>query len=239
MNDSADERRVVSLDPMFVFGGLFAAAFGGAAFGLFAESVVGTPRDVRVTIAGQIGLWIGMIGAVVLAARSAGTMSVPKRFGFSMRRLDVLWAALGPILQVAIGLAYRPFVDAAKLEKAAKDVTDVAKGQVIAYVALTLSVVVGAPIVEELFFRGLVLRAVTGIRPPSQARRSIQVIAVAVSAVLFGAIHFQLLQLPALVAFGAIAATLAVRFDRLGPSIWLHIGFNASTMATLGWQIFR
>jgi membrane protease YdiL (CAAX protease family) len=60
------------------------------------------------------------------------------------------------------------------------------------------------------------------------------VAAVAVSSVIFGLSHIlQFVQLPALIAFGLVAAYLAERTDRLGPSIWAHVGFNATTVFVL------
>jgi membrane protease YdiL (CAAX protease family) len=79
--------------------------------------------------------------------------------------------------------------------------------------------------VEELFFRGLVQRAV--------ARRFGRVAAIGASAVLFGLAHFELLQLPALILFGVVLAVLADRTGRLGPGIVAHAAFNAVTVLTL------
>jgi membrane protease YdiL (CAAX protease family) len=99
-------------------------------------------------------------------------------------------------------------------------------------VLLVVFVAVGAPVVEELFFRGLLLRALQR-RVPDGA-------AVAVSAVLFGVAHVQdlapgalLVVIVSLVALGAVLATLAVRTGRLGPGMWTHAAFNASTLVAL------
>jgi hypothetical protein len=51
--------------------------------------------------------------------------------------------------------------------------------------------------------------------------------------VLFGAMHFQPLQLPGLTAFGIVAATLAARSGRLGPAVFAHVGFNAVALFSL------
>jgi membrane protease YdiL (CAAX protease family) len=50
---------------------------------------------------------------------------------------------------------------------------------------------------------------------------------------VFGVTHFQLLQFPALVAFGAVLGFLALRTGRLGPSIVAHMAFNAVTVTAL------
>ena len=102
-------------------------------------------------------------------------------------------------------------------------VTDSAHGG--GFIALTIVVVVGAPVVEELFFRGLVLR--------SLQRRFGDTWAVVGSAVVFGVAHFEPLQLPALVALGVILGVMAVSTKRLGPSIFAHAGFNLVTMIAL------
>ena len=59
--------------------------------------------------------------------------------------------------------------------------------------------------------------------------------AVVATAVVFGATHFQPLQLLALAGAGAVFALLAVRFDRLGPAIIAHMAFNAVTVINLLW----
>jgi membrane protease YdiL (CAAX protease family) len=92
-------------------------------------------------------------------------------------------------------------------------------------VLLVLLTVIGAPIVEELFFRGLLLR--------SLERRLRAPLAIGVAALLFSLAHFQVLQFLALVIFGAIAGTLAHRAQRLGPAIWAHVAFNATTVVVL------
>ncbi len=57
--------------------------------------------------------------------------------------------------------------------------------------------------------------------------------AVIVSSLVFGAVHLQPLQFPALVAVGVVFALLALRTGRLGPSIFAHIGFNAVAVGSL------
>ena len=105
----------------------------------------------------------------------------------------------------------------------ARDLVDKASGGGI--LLLFLAVVVGAPIVEELFFRGLTLRALEARMRPR--------IALVVSALVFGAVHLQLLQFPALVAIGLVCGWLAQRDGRIGRAIWAHVGFNGLTVALL------
>jgi membrane protease YdiL (CAAX protease family) len=191
----------------------------------------GQPSDTSLgaLAAGEAALWLGLLGAPLVASRRKGAGSLREDFGFSFRWTDPLVGLpIGVVCQVLlVPLIYLPMqqlVSKHDLEEPVRRVTDSAHGG--GYIALTIVVVVGAPIVEELFFRGLVLR--------SLQRRFGDTWAVLGSAVLFGLAHFELLQLPALVSLGVILGVMAVSTKRLGPSIFAHAGFNLVTMIALG-----
>ena len=178
---------------------------------------------------GQMGLWAGFALTAVVAGTLRGT-GVRRDFGLSMRASDIpVGLGVGVFAQIAVvWLIYAPFQQFFDFDvsEAAREITDrAATGGDIALVML--GVVVGAPIFEELFFRGLVLRAFE--------RKWGAVAGVLGSSALFGAVHLQLLQFPALVAFGIIAALLVRRFKRLGPAIWAHVGFNLVAVVNLIW----
>jgi membrane protease YdiL (CAAX protease family) len=173
----------------------------------------------------QVPLWIGMLGAVVYAGRKGGGLA---DFGLRMEPRDVpVGLVVGFLAQVVIvPLVYWPLLkllDEPDVSAAARSLTDRAHG--FGVVLLVVLTVIGAPIVEELFFRGLLLR--------SLERRLRPVLAIAVSSLIFASVHFQALQLLALAIFGVIAGTLAHRAGRLGPAIWAHVAFNATTVIAL------
>jgi len=81
-----------------------------------------------------------------------------------------------------------------------------------------------APIVEEVFFRGLVLPAI-----------GVNWIGVVGSAVIFSTVHLvygfhPLIAVTTFIA-GLVFGALAVRTRRIGPSIAAHVVFNASLVA--------
>jgi membrane protease YdiL (CAAX protease family) len=183
----------------------------------------------------QVGLWVGLAGAAVWASRRKGRRRLALDFGARMRPFDV---PVGVVVGVAaqfglvrlVALLLSPLVGRPDLSGPTKRLVDEAHGPGL--VLLVVFVAVGAPVVEELFFRGLLLRALQR-RVPDGA-------AVAVSAVLFGVAHVQdlapgalLVVIVSLVALGAVLATLAVRTGRLGPGMWTHAAFNASTLVAL------
>ena len=86
---------------------------------------------------------------------------------------------------------------------------------------------IGAPIAEEIFFRGLVFR--------SFEKRFGRWWALGLSSIVFGVTHFQPLQLPALIVAGLVFGGLVVATDRLGPAIVAHMAFNLTTAVNLVW----
>ena len=204
---------------------LIAVGLGGHATATTTDTA-----DLWVLALSQVGLWGGLAGGPWLVSRRLGSASLARDFGLVFRRQDVLWALLGPVLQVAISLAYSPFVSNEEVSKVATDLAARAHGSPWQFALLAVATAVGAPIVEETFFRGMFLRVLR--------RRLGAVLSMVICGVVFGLFHFEPLQFPALAVFGMIASALAVVTGRLGASIWLHIGFNASTMVALALQTF-
>ncbi|MEZ5378164.1 MAG: CPBP family intramembrane glutamic endopeptidase [Acidimicrobiales bacterium] len=92
-------------------------------------------------------------------------------------------------------------------------------------VMMGILVVVMAPLVEEMFYRGLFMGALR--------HRLADTASIIVSGVVFAAVHFQPLQFPGLLVFGLILGYLRVKYDRLGPAWAAHLAFNAVTFVFL------
>jgi membrane protease YdiL (CAAX protease family) len=186
------------------------------------------PVSTPVQMLFNLGLWLGYGLGPILMARAGGRPPV-KVLGATIRPRDV---PAGLALGVAVQLTVLPllylvvlrFVDGDPSADA-RDLLDTAK-EPLEMVLLTVSVVIVAPLVEELFFRGLLLGALR--------RRWGSPAAVAVSAGVFAVVHRQLLPLPGLFVLGVVAALLVIRTGRLGPAWTLHAGFNAATVAVIG-----
>jgi membrane protease YdiL (CAAX protease family) len=176
----------------------------------------------------QVPFWAGLVGAVVYASRAKGTGDLRADFGVGIRRDDWIGLPAGVLTQwPVVPLLYWPILELfhdLDVEGPARDLTDRAGGA-LGIVLLVLVVVVGAPIVEELFFRGLVLR--------SLERRFPAWVALVLTAALFALFHFEGIQTPALFVFGLVAGWLAQRQGRLGAAMLAHAGFNAVTVVVL------
>ena len=177
-----------------------------------------------------LGLWVGFFLGPWLASRVRGTRRFVADLGLRFTLFDLLGIAIGFGGQVLVGVMYAPFVHHIKHFNApTQKLTGASHGGGLVLIAVLT--VVGAPFFEELFFRGLVLRALTRLLTPSSVAsstyRTLGIIgAIAVDGLLFGLAHGELVQLAGLAAFGMILAFVAYRTRRLGMSLIAHATFN-------------
>lgn len=177
----------------------------------------------------QVPLWLGLLGVPLIATRIRGNGPI-RDLGWRATRWD---APAGVALGVACQFVLVPLVtlpvlllsdtDQDALEAPARELTDKATGAGV--LVLVLVVVVAAPLAEEVFFRGLLQRTLVRSLPVWPA--------MIITSLAFGASHFQLVQFPALAAFGLVLSYVAHRTGRLGLNTWAHVGFNATTVVIL------
>ena len=177
----------------------------------------------------QLPQWLATLGITWWAVARKGNGLV-RDLGLRLMPRDApLGLAIGAATQAfLVPLLYFPILrlldeSPDDVAEEARRLTDKASG--LGVVLLIVVVVLVAPVVEEIFYRGLLLR--------SLERRLGDGWALVVSSAVFGVAHLQALQLPALVLFGLVAGALAQRHRRLGPSIFAHIAFNAVTVIVL------
>jgi hypothetical protein len=177
-----------------------------------------------------VPLWVGLLAATVIISRRWGTGRLRDDYGLRFRAFDLLGVPIGVASQVVLVPALYWVLELllpwnlGDVSGQARTLTDRA-GSDAEIVLLVLMVVVGAPIIEELFFRGLLMRSI-------QARWN-DGLALVVSSLFFSLVHFQPLQFAGLFAFGLVLGTCAQRTGRLGMSIFAHAAFNATAVVML------
>ena len=202
-------------------------------------SAIGKPHDTHAlgaVLLSLTGLWIGLVAATLVASRTLG-----RDFGLVLRPWPdlPLGAAVGVVSQYALvpllELPLLPFVHnlSQQVGKPAQELTSGLHGAGL--VVLALFVCVGSPLVEELFFRGLLLRALLGTTARLPGRWA-PVISVTVTSLLFALVHFEAIQFLGLAGFGAVLGWLAWRTGRLGPGIVAHTSFNAVAIVSVALQ---
>jgi membrane protease YdiL (CAAX protease family) len=186
-----------------------------------------------IVVALSIPLWLCLIAGPIWARAEGLEWRRDLNWGF--RAIDVpVGLALGVLTQLLIiPLVYIPVfaifgdqdveASARNLIAAVDTPFDVA--------ALILLTAIGAPIAEEILYRGLLHQSLVDMH--LDMGRFGLVLATTASSLLFAASHFQALQLPGLFAFAVVAASVMHRTGRLGTAIWTHVGFNLTAVVTL------
>ncbi len=236
-----------------------ADVFAGAALFLLLSSLaqlIGRMPEVAVqpglsyTLNQVLGGWLPFVTVVIVASFVRGRRSLSADFGLRFRPLDIAIGLLCGILVrvLAVGLA-----ELARVVAGAPAVpfsTGIGGDPLWFVLTAVVAASIITPVVEELYFRGLLLRsirnAVLGHRDDgpqaarldvTEARRRLaSVLAVTGSALLFMLFHLDgvpetpaaVSRLVTLLVFGLVLGCLAVFTRRLGPSILTHVVFNLS-----------
>jgi CAAX protease family protein len=168
-----------------------------------------------------------VILAVVYVSRLKGQKSLAADFGLVVRLSDAKALVVGAVLEIVLTLALLPILQLNPDAQNQQLLTDLKDNRDVGTVALfVVGAVILAPIVEELLFRGVLLRALL--------RKVQPITAVLLSAVIFSLVHYigdpnTLPFLPALTALGAVLAVVAIRSGDLSTPIFIHAGFNLTT----------
>jgi membrane protease YdiL (CAAX protease family) len=93
------------------------------------------------------------------------------------------------------------------------------------FATLALLAMVGAPLLEELVFRGLVLRFLVGQFPT--------VVALVMSSLLFGLVHFHVESFLPIAVLGFLLGKAYLDTRDLRVAVWMHVLFNSLTVSVL------
>ncbi len=213
---------------MYLLGLVVSVVLGSVGYAISGDRN-GHPGALTTALAagGQFGGWFASIAWV---ANRKGR-SLRQDFGFDLRVNDGwgLFAGLGLFL---VGtLIIFPLVSMADQSQQVVHDLQTATGGKLAVFAIIAGLV--APICEELLFRGLLLRALRRRMDPTAAV-AVQALAFALAHPLLSPTVGDLAVVPALLLLGLASGIVATRKGTLGPSIFMHIGFNlVTTLASL------
>ncbi len=169
--------------------------------------------------------WIVLAGWPIVATILKG--NGPRiDFGLYVKRehirLGVVGGVSGMLIGVLVGLISVKLLG--PISATASDLGAQQQGWVL--VAFVLCAVIGAPIVEEIAFRGMLFSSLckSGVKP---------FISVIVSALIFSLFHFEPERIAILFAIGMVFGELRRRSGSLVPSIVAHIVNNAPAIGLL------
>jgi membrane protease YdiL (CAAX protease family) len=187
-----------------------------------------------------LGLWIGFVGAPWLASRTQGTRHFLRDLGVRFRLIDLVGIGIGIGGQILVALMYAPFQhEIHDFNGPSQRLTGASHGG--GFVIIAIATVLLAPAMEELFFRGLLLKALVRLFTPLGARpggvRVVGVVAaVVLDGLLFGLAHGEWIQLAGLAVFGMVLAAVSYRTGRLGMNIVAHATFNMIAILAIAYN---
>lgn len=219
----------------------FVASLAGTLIGL-ALGVGGSLEDLAIGIPPELLFWIalpaqffGMLLALAWVSQRRGSGNFVNDFGLTIRVGDAGFLIVGMLLLLGLGLALSPLAELLGADETPQ-VTTEAIGLIEDFptqLVVVLMVAVATPVVEELTFRGLLLRY---LEERMTARR-----ALVVSAVLFGLFHVlgtngtagAVIALLQTFLAGLVLAYVTQRSGKLSRAIFIHAGFNLITILVL------
>jgi membrane protease YdiL (CAAX protease family) len=212
---------VVAWFGAFIVGQLVSAA-------ILATSGAESTDDVPIPtlFAGVFATWVAYLVGCYAASKRSGSGDPVEDYAIRARAIDVIGVPIGILTQlVLVPLVYIPLREIwpdtfseDRLSQTAQKLADRASGGTM--VLLVVMVCIGAPVVEEIVYRGLLQR--------SFAARTSNVVAWLVASAWFALIHFRAVEYPGLFAFALVTGACLMFTDRLGMSMATHVAFNVT-----------
>lgn len=192
---------------------------------------LGDELTISQLAAASAATWAVMMAALVSASRRFGSGNVLDDYAARFRPIDLVGVPLGvatqflfvPWLYVPLrGIWPSTFSDE-RIEERAQELADKAGGWTT--VVLVVVVVVGAPIVEEFVYRGLLQRSASTVIGAGLALVS--------TSVFFALVHFSPVEYPGLFLAGLVFGACVLVTGRIGSAIVTHAAFNAAGLAVV------
>jgi hypothetical protein len=219
---------------LFSFVGLV-SAFGLSILFILPFLLLGHPGGLLVgLVLSEAGLWTGLFGTCVLTSRRYGTGKVSTDFRLNFRWIDLAIGFGAAIVARCFAvIVLVPFLHALRSTGNPDGSLDaITTRGAIGWTVFALVTCVGAPLFEELFFRGLLQGQLVERFGPGTA--------VVVTAIVFGAVHIAndpgiggLLLGLSVGASGIVLGVVRHLTGRLGSSMATHAMFNAMAVALI------
>lgn len=208
---------------------VLAASLIASRFVLAAIAPFGWPIAVYVTLLALVGYGPALLYVLVVAGHR-GDGSFRAVTGLFARRIDTAWSLVTWLSCVGAQIAAALVVTATRLPITSNTEGLDEIGADRAYVlSLLVVAVVAAPLVEEIVFRGVVLRGLLSRYAPAAA--------ITIQAIVFGIAHVDPMRgagniglVVVLSSVGAVLGIAAYRLRRITPSIGAHAVLNAVAM---------
>ena len=218
-------RRLPLRYPLWGFGDAWIALLGAFSASLVVGALLlvnpnSTSWQNTIVLLSLIAQWVPMLGWPLVVTRWKGN-GARLDLGFTLRRDDLVWGIGGGfvILGAAALVGALTMQIFGEFDSSAGELIDQVKDDRVMLVLLALAIGIGAPIVEEVCFRGLFWGAL--------AKRGVSPWWVTFwTALAFAAFHIEPVRLPLLFVTGLLLGILRQRTKGLGAPILAHMVNN-------------
>lgn len=177
-------------------------------------------------------IWVPNLVMLAIVSQRRGTGNFIRDFSFRFKNRDLLGIPIGIASQLLlVGVVTWPFRElfpsafsSDNIDKRATNLVGEAHGYWL--ILLAVVVAVGAPVIEELVFRGFIQGGLQ--------HRFRQITALLIGAVWFTVVHVNPVEFPGLFAFAIVLGLCFMKTQRLGMSVWAHVAFNATALLLVG-----
>jgi membrane protease YdiL (CAAX protease family) len=198
--------------------------------GLLIATELGIPTAIGLGLAMTIGYGPSVVWAVV-SARRWGSADLLGALGVRAKWVDLGWGPLIWLVAIGVQILLGALILVTDLPTVSNtDAISNFDGRTAEMWVVIFAAVVMAPVVEELVFRGLLLRSLVRVMPAP--------FAILIQAVVFGVLHLNpeagianLGLVIILTGVGAVLGVAAHKLGRIAPTIIAHSIFNAVVMA--------
>jgi membrane protease YdiL (CAAX protease family) len=201
---------------------MIAISLALAAVGGLALHAVDAPLSVVVVVGGLLG-WVGLAGWPIIATIRRGNgprIDLGLRLTWGDVRTGVVGGLIALAVAAVIAAVLMRFVGTFDSAAGAAAAELVEEGDRLAIILFSLMILVGAPIVEEIAFRGLAYGAVR--------KRGLGTgWAIVISAVLFSLMHVEPTRIPLLLGIGLVLGWVRARTGSTGAAMIAHAVVNA------------
>jgi membrane protease YdiL (CAAX protease family) len=216
-------------------------AFGLSLLAVLVDIGLHRPGGVLVTlVVSEAGLWTGLLGTCVVVSRRLGSRSLRRDLDIYFRWSDIGIGLLAAVVAHFLGgLAILPILRAHPgLSNPDNSLFGSTTVSVAGWVVLVLITCVGAPIFEELYFRGLLQKVLT--------ERIGTVAGVLTTAAVFGACHIAndpgwngIVYAVGIGVSGIVLGCVKLWTAHLGASMATHCVFNTIAVVALAVELYH
>ena len=207
---------------------LAAVVLGGSLLA-WAGHAEGDSLPPWLVLGSSLALWAPQVASVWIVSKRVGTGRLRDDYGIRFSVRDLWGVPIGiasqlilvNVVMLPLRLAFPERFSVEEVERRARELVESTQG--LWWLAIIFVVVIGAPAVEELVYRGFI--------QGSLQQRIAPFAALVLTAVWFTVVHLQPVEFPGLLAFALVLGWCRLKTGNIGMAWVAHVAFNVAGLS--------